>query len=623
MASDVQAQTPSDAPPPTSGTAGVAQPDSPPLTSQGPGAIWGRIKRHKVVEWTLAYAAFGYALLHGVDMLSHAFAWPLAVFRTATFLLLLGMPLAATIAYYQGHRAQQRVGRLEILILSTLLVMAGGVLWLVSRETSGRVIGSIASASRMTNAATLAVFSPPPNSVAVLPFSNLSGDPKQDYFSDGMSEELINALSHIDSLEVIARTSSFSFKGQNVDVGTIARKLNVSSLLEGSVRRSGNTVRITAELVSAQSGFDLWSQTYDRNFSDILKVQTDVATAVVRQLQAKLFREVRTRIEVGGTTNAAAYDEYLRGEQERFKADSSLNESDYRAAVTHYDKSIALDPDYSMAYVGKAGALGAIAVFFASKSELLEVSSEARAAAERAVSLAPDLGEAHLALAQVLAYALLDFTAALPEYNRALELSPGSWRVQGSYGGFASLLGHVDDAISASSIAAHLDPENVNALVEMGQTLSRARHYGEALAAFRQASALDPTSDFIKSNVADVLLASGKTEQARQVCESLSSTPQGLASANWCLAVAYHYLGRQAEAQRKLEQLKTERGVDAADVAQIYAVWGQKAQALQWLNLAVQQRATGLQGLRVYWTLDSIRDDPEFRALERRLHFPP
>jgi TolB-like protein/tetratricopeptide (TPR) repeat protein len=587
-----------------------------------PESAWGRIKRHKVVEWTLAYVAFGYALLHGVEMVREAFAWPEAVPRLTIFALLLGTPVAATLAYYHGQRAQHRVTRMEISILAVMLVVAGSVLWFVSRSLHGGRAASVALLAGTPSRDARLAFSPPARSVAVLPFANLSGDPTQDYFSDGMTEELINDLTHIDALEVTARTSSFAFKGKNVDIGAIARKLNVGAILEGSIRRSGRTVRITAELVNAVSGFDLWSQTYDRDTKDVLQVQSDVATAVVRQLRVKLTGEIRSRIELGGTNNPAAYDEYLRGQQLRIRAGSSLDEAGYRAALAQFDKAIALDPNYALAYVAKAKTLDTIAVFFSPAGQL-EVGSEARTAAERAVSLAPELGEAHEALAGTLAYSFLNFSAALPEFNRALALAPGSSAVQSAYGSFAAQLGHVDAAIEASTTAVRLDPENLDALTDLGQTLTWVRHYGEALTALQHALVLDPQSEFIKANIAYALLALGQTDRARLLCESLS-TPKGLEARHWCLALAYHALNRQADAERELGKLRAIDGDGAPEeYAAIYAQFGQKDEALKWLTIAVDRRDAALQGLRANWDLDPIRGDPRFKALERRLNFPP
>jgi TolB-like protein/DNA-binding winged helix-turn-helix (wHTH) protein len=214
--------------------------------------------------------------------------------------------------------AKRRLGMRFGSIAIALLVLGSSVWWFFlrpGREHPGAALAVYARSTTGPNDTTRAVFAPPSHSVAVLPFTNLSGDPKQDYFSDGMTEELINALSQIDSLKVTARTSSFSFKGKDTDAGTIARKLNVAAILEGSVRHSGNKVRITAQLVNAANGFHLWSRDYDRDLNDVLALQTDIATAVAHELQTKLLGDEAPRIELGGTRTPAAFDAYLRSSQ--------------------------------------------------------------------------------------------------------------------------------------------------------------------------------------------------------------------------------------------------------------------------------------------------------------------
>jgi TolB-like protein len=265
----------------------------------------------------------------------------------------------------------------------------------------------------------------------------MSGDASQEYFSDGITEELLNSLSRFNELQVVARTSSYSFKGQNVDVATIAHKLNVGSILEGSVRRAGNTVRITVQLINAVNGFHVWSQTYDRNLSDILRVQTDVATSVAQELQVKLIGDEKAKIQLGGTQNPEAYDEYLRGIGLRRMV--VANES---AAFAAFDRAIAIDPNYAAAYVERSAVLLDM-VIGASNLEVRRHSKEqAMTAAQHAVSLAADLGDAHAVLAAVL-YFSLDFYGAAREFDRALALAPGSFTVQASFARFAAILGHL------------------------------------------------------------------------------------------------------------------------------------------------------------------------------------
>jgi serine/threonine-protein kinase len=473
----------------------------------------------------------------------------------------------------------------------------------------------------MEPAVAAVTFAPPAHSIAVLPFVNMSGDAKQEYFSDGISEELLNALSRLNELQVAARTSSFSFKGQNVDISTIARKLNVGSVLEGSVRRAGNTVRITAQLINAVSGFHMWSQTYDRNVTDILKVQTEVATSVAKQLEVQLAANEVARIELGGTNNVQAYDAYLRGAQ--LLAGLDPDESVLRAALAEFERAISLDPEYAAAYAQRARTLDYMSIFVASPTGRPGLRRQAREAAERAVALSPEFGEAHLELAQVRAYGLLDFRGALPEFDHALALAPGSARVQRAFAGFASSLGHFEQATIAAGRAIRLDPRNAESYAEMAQVNYDARQYGEALIAFQHVKALGPRSHYIEGWIIMSLIASGQIERARQDCEALL-TPLDQDDRHYCLALVYHALGRQGDGERELEKL---RGIDedhsAYTCATIYAQWGNKAEALRWLAKAEQLLGPGLQSLRVNWTLDPIRNAPEFKAIEARMNFPP
>ncbi|MEA3040169.1 MAG: hypothetical protein QOE79_2682, partial [Sphingomonadales bacterium] len=227
----------------------------------------------------------------------------------------------------------------------------------------------------------------PRNSVAVLPFANLSGDPKQDYFSDGLSEEVLDALAHIRQLQVAARTSSFSFKDKGVDVATIAQRLGVAYVLDGSVRRDGNLIRVSASLVDARTGFKTWSETYDRKLDDIFAVQQGIAAAVAQALQVRLGGGDLPRITTGGTSNTAAYDQYLRGRQ---LIDLSASEADWRQALAYFDAAVAADPTYASAHASRAIALIALANAFLPADQLGPTHDQALASARRAVELAPD-----------------------------------------------------------------------------------------------------------------------------------------------------------------------------------------------------------------------------------------
>jgi TolB-like protein/tetratricopeptide (TPR) repeat protein len=518
------------------------------------------------------------------------------------------------------HRSSMRLPR-SWLLAAALAVTGTAVAWFAidsfRSHSAARQATVVPYASTPPTAAT---FAPPPHSIAVLPFVNMSGDAGQDYFSDGISEELLNVLSRLNDLQVAARTSSFSFKGQNIDVASIAHRLNVGTVLEGSVRRAGNTVRITVQLINAVTGFHIWSQTYDRNLTDILKVQTDVATAVAQQLEGKLLGNEEARISMGGTQNPEAYDAYLRGKQLLLNPDPEAVD---RAAIAAFNQAIALDPGFARAYGGRAAAIGNFAIFKAKPGEQASLRAQALEAAQRAVVLAPELGEAHLILAQIRAFLLLDYAGAAPEFDRALALAPGSAPVQKAYASYATDLGHFGPAVQAARRTVSLDPQDVNAHITLGFTLYHARRYGEALAALQHAKALNPDSHYIQALMMMALLASGQTQQARQQCES-SATPLDEDFRHHCLALVYHTMGKQADAERELQQLKALNGDGSAyGYSQIYAQWGEKSQSLQWLATAQRLRNAGLQALRVDWQLDPIRSEPQFKDIEARMTLPP
>jgi TolB-like protein len=583
-----------------------------PPSPQPPDSFWARIKRHKVVEWTLAYFAFGYALLHGVQMLRETFDWSFLVPRLTVFGLVLGVPIAVTLAWYHGHRARHRVSGPELSILIALLVVAGSVLWWLSRTSHERA--AMSAAATNSSAPPAAPFNPPPHSVAVLPFVNMSGDREQDYFSDGLSEELLNSLSRINELQVAARTSSFYFKGERADLATIAHKLNVASVLEGSVRRSGNTIRVTAQLNSAVTGFHLWSQTYDRDLSDALAMQTEIANAVANALKVKLLGDVAAKIEAGATRNPAAFDAYLRAS----KAYSAIeSESDLQAAIAGYTEAVRLDPDYALAYADRALAFSVFARDYAKGPAVRDTFNKAQADARKAIDLAPDLAEGHLALANTFADSV-EFIAATQEYERALALEPGNARLLRNYGLFAVQMGHTDAGLAAAQRSVVLDPLNSYNHVSLGMSLLLARRYGEAIAAFTNAKALDPNDASVNGWLGSTYYFSGDLQKARAACESADEVSKG-----FCLAIVFDKLGQHADAESMLAKFRASTGDGAAvSYALIYTEWGDTASALNWLETAMRRHDPYLGYVKKSQVFDPLRKEPRFQAIERELKFP-
>jgi TolB-like protein len=464
--------------------------------------------------------------------------------------------------------------------------------------------------------ATPATFSPPPHSIAVLPFVNMSGDKEQEYFSEGLTEELLNSLARIDELQVAARTSSFSFQGEHPDIAAVAHKLNVAAVLEGSVRRSAHTLRITAQLVNGITGFHLWSQTYDRDLGDELALQTEIANAVASALKVTLLADAAAKIELGGTRIPAAFDAYLQGS----KAFHNRHETkDVESAITEYSVAIRLDPNYARAFVARSIAIGELESWWTTSDVTSESNwNRVRADASKAVALAPELGEGHMALAEGF-IAALDFTRAIEEYERAVTLASGNAQVLRYYGLFATLMGRTDTGIAAARRAVLLDPLNRDSYGALAQTLSAAHYSQEAIAAYREASLLDPGYSYPYRWASHYAL--GNYEDARALCEA---RPDDWGS-QVCLAVTYEKLGRHAAAESELSKYKAGNANhdDWYQYAQIYAQWGDTAKALSCLEEALRLRHQALEYLKVDSLLDPLRKDSRFQLIDRALKFPP
>jgi serine/threonine-protein kinase len=344
-----------------------------------------------------------------------------------------------------------------------------------------RVAKPAVSSPTVAASAAAAAFTPPPHSVAVLPFVNLSGDRDQEYFSEGLTEELLNSLTEISELQVAGRTSAFSFQGKDTDISTIARKLNVGAILEGSVRRSGHTIRITAQLLNAVTGFHLWSKTYDRDLGDVLKLQTEIATAVAGALKVTLLGNEVAKIELGGTRNPEAFDAYLRASK---AARSGQGASSYQNAIGGYTEAIRLDPNYALAFAGRSLALTSYAGEFANDTAVRELYARSEVDARQALKLAPELAEGYLALARYLGSTPLDYIHASEAYERAMALAPGDAEVLAGSGVFAVLMGHFDVGLAAIRHAVALDPLNPQSHETLGEALFWIRRYQEAIAAF-------------------------------------------------------------------------------------------------------------------------------------------
>ena len=496
-----------------------------------------------------------------------------------------------------------------------LIVVALGLLVSRGVPPARRAADGAAVSAAQSTPAPAASFNPPPHSIAVLPFVNMSGDKDQEYFSDGLTEELLNALAEVEALRVAARTSAFSFKGTDHDIGAIGRKLNVATVLEGSVRRSAHTVRITVQLINTATGFHLWSRTYDRGLGDVLKLQTEIATAVADALKVTLLADIGQKIELGGTRDAAAFDAYLRG---AMVLKTARGAKELYVAAAAFSDAIRLDPGYALAFVGRSNAYLLAAT--STGTDVAENLDRAQADARRAIDLAPALAEAHVVLAEYFESGSLDFARASDTYGRALSLAPGNAEVLRESGRYTILMKRFDAGVDALRRAVTLDPLNRLSHFFLGQGLYFARRYEDAVAALAQAIAVDP--DYTEAYAYRGLsyYAAGDLQSARSSCEA---RPERWPS-QWCLAMVYHKLGRQSDAQAVLARMKASNGESAAyQYAAIHAQWGENERALEWLDMALRLRDPGLEELNIEPLLDPLRKEPRFEAIRRQLKFPP
>ena len=299
------------------------------------------LRERKLGQWALAYAAGAWVLLQGLDLIGHQFDWPAGLLRGMTVAAGVGFFIALLLAWYHGERGAQKISATELSILTVLLAIGGLLLWRLAPTTQEAPPAAMAAKP----AAASAII--PAKSIAVLPLLNESGDPQQDYFSDGLSEELISALAQVHDLKVIGRSSSFRFRGkQQDDTATIGAKLGVATLLEGTVRKQSAHVRIVASLIKAVDDSQLWSQTYERELKDVFAVQSEIATSVAGALKTTLLGKAIESADKPPSGNLDAYNALLQG---RFYAERR-NRADYFKAVDYYQQAITLDPDYAMAY---------------------------------------------------------------------------------------------------------------------------------------------------------------------------------------------------------------------------------------------------------------------------------
>jgi TolB-like protein/Tfp pilus assembly protein PilF len=455
-------------------------------------------------------------------------------------------------------------------------------------------------------------------SLAVLPLQDLSPDHGQDYFADGMTEAMTASLAQIRSVKVISRTSAMKYKGSKQPLREIARELGIDAVVEGSLVRSGDRVRVTAELIQGDTELHVWAKSFERTLGDVLTLQGEIARAIADQIEAELTLDERTRLGEKRPVQAKAYEAYLRG---RFHLDEGSEEG-LRNALDQFNRALEIETDYAPAYAGIASYY-AVLPFYSSLSPA-EVFPKARAAAERSVALDDALPEAHASLAYIRAYYEWDWAAANREFQKALSLRPSFADAHFSYSRFLAASGRMPEAVAELAKAAELDPREPS-LKANSALLSYFRgHNDEALRELLEIGRTDPSLSTARWGIGLAYEQKGmgpealaSLEQATQLTKSLNV----LAS----LAHAEAVFGQAASARKILAQLEeTSRKsyVPSYYFALIYSGLGEKDRAFEWLERAYQERSTVLAYLRLDPRLEPLRSDPRYADLVRRLGFP-
>ena len=575
-----------------------------------PRNFFGELKRRNVYKVAITYAVVAWLLIQAASILLPTFEAPTWVMKAFVVLLTLGFVISVMISWAfemtpEGMKRTADISPSDVIPYWSKRKFVA-VIVSVALLATGLLVFELLRAPRSTIAS-----KPDNKSIAVLPLLNESGDPKDEYFSDGLSEELIAALAQIKDLKVIGRSSSFRFKDRKEETKTIGEKLGVTTLLEGTVRKQGERVRIVAELINAADGIELWTRTFDRELKDIFAVQQEIAAAVASSLKTTLLGSEQGSSANPTTKNTEAHNAYLQGHyyfQRR-------NLEDYRKAVGHYDEAIRLDPDYALAYAERSEAWTLIGDL---TGEGKTAWPKARTDAEKAVAIAPTLAEAHSALGWVRFFTEWRFAEGLSELKRAKELAPANPNANDLLARVIGYVGRLDEAEKQGRQAVELDPLASAPQTNLARILWYQGKLDEADAVARKGAELQPNS--ASSRRWQVLVAIKRGDSETALREAQLEPDESYRRFELALA-QYARRDRKAADAALADLIANNRGLDY-QIAQVYTVRGEKEKAFEWLQIAMDNHDTGMLALLVDPLLNSLRDDPRYKALIAKMNFP-
>jgi len=594
-----------------------------------PRNFFAELKRRNVYRVAVAYAIASWLIIQIATQVFPFFEIPNWAVRLVVLLLIAGFPVALVFSWAfeitpegikresdieSGKSITHDTGRKIVAITIVLALVATGLLvFQLARPRSTSAPRESASAAR-TEAATPI----PEKSIAVLPFENLSEEKGNAYFADGIQEEILTRLAKIADLKVISRTSTQQFQSKPANLSEIGKQLGVANILEGSVQRSADQVRVNVQLIKAATDTHLWADTFDRKLTDIFAVESDIATTVAETLQAKLTGSEKSAIAKRPTPNTDAYELYLKG---RFFWNKRTG-ADLRKAIDYFNEALGKDPGYALAYVGLADSYGLLEQFGAASAT--DSYPQAKAAAKKALELDDTLAEAHTSLASVLQSYDFDFDQSLKEFERAIQLNPNYATAHQWYGELLAALGQFERAIAEKKRAVELDPLSVANNDGLGYTYYIARRYDEAIAQLRKTIDMDPRFYWARWDLGNALQLNGQLSEAifeyRKAVE-LNDDPYALA----LLGQAYARAGQREEAQKILARLSEEtksRYVSAYSFALMYLALRDKERAIDEMERAYRERAYDVALIKVHPMLDDLRGHPRFEALVEKVFAP-
>jgi TolB-like protein/Tfp pilus assembly protein PilF len=479
-----------------------------------------RLKQRKLVQWAIAYVAAAFALLQGIDIVAQQFGWPEGVRRGITLGLVVGFFVTLVLAWYHGERGAQRVTSTELLIIGLVLALGGGFLW---RFAATRSADSKTTTVPNESRSVVGV-----KSIAVLPFENRSHDPENAYFADGIQDEILTLLSKIADLKVISRTSTQRYKSASGSVREIAEQLGVAYLLEGSVQKSGDAVRVNVQLIKAANDSHLWADTFDRKLTDIFGVESEIAKRIAESLRAKLTGREEQALAVKPTDNPEAYDAYLRGvafQVRNFSVERELAEK----AIGFYERAVQLDPKFAAAWARLCRA-DSLVYFNRVDAATAALGDAAKRALDNAQKLEANSPETLLALGYYQYWVLQDYGAAKTTFEGVIKALPGSSDARRALGLIARREGQWDQSAAYFEQALALDPRNVELLVDAAQTYASVRQFPAALKLYDRALDITSNDPQMMALKAGICQAQGNLEQAAKFLTEINDqTPHQLA----------------------------------------------------------------------------------------------